>query len=45
MSVAIKPKVLMKKNILSGYEKSSGVIVVIKDGSTLAIEPQGKKIF
>ncbi|MBW4646982.1 MAG: PAS domain S-box protein [Goleter apudmare HA4340-LM2] len=34
----------MRKNILSGSEKASEVIVVIKDGSTFLVELQGKVI-
>jgi hypothetical protein len=39
ISIALITKIFMKKNILSGYEKSCGVIVVMKDGSVAVIAP------
>ncbi|MCC5640671.1 hypothetical protein LC593_33550 [Nostoc sp. CHAB 5844] len=39
ISIALRAKILMKKNILSGYEKSCGVIVVMEDGSVSVIAP------
>lgn len=37
VGIALTSKILMKKNIQSGYEKPCGVVVVIKDGSISVI--------
>lgn len=39
ISISRIPKIFMKKNILSGYEKSCGVIVFMKDGYVSVITP------
>jgi hypothetical protein len=45
MKILINSKFLMKKNILSRYEKICKVIVVINRGSIFLIDLQGKAIF
>lgn len=45
LSLVIPESQLLKKNILSNYEKAYEAVVVKKDGSTLSVELQGKVIF
>lgn len=43
-SIILRKNFLMKKNILSGYEKSCGVTVVMEDGSVSVINPSDRII-